>query len=117
VSIPDQIRSRRLALGLTQTEAAERARTSQSAWAQYEKGGKTPDLGTMERIAYALGSRWVQRDDGWVLVPAEDQAPLSPSEWRRIVVEDALRGVPSAIETGLRLGFLRREGDQIVPVE
>jgi transcriptional regulator with XRE-family HTH domain len=49
--------SRRLSLGLSQTEVAARMGTSQSAVARIESGAKDVRLSTLERYAGALGWR------------------------------------------------------------
>lgn len=46
----------RLRAGLTQTELAERAGTSQPTIAAYEGGAKSPTLRTLERLAGAAGT-------------------------------------------------------------
>lgn len=51
----DTVRRLRSESGLTQTELAERARTSQPAIAAYETGRKSPTLATLERLASAAG--------------------------------------------------------------
>jgi HTH-type transcriptional regulator/antitoxin HipB len=48
------IRERRLALGITQTELAERAGMTQSAVSRLEAGGMTPTIGLLDRVAAAL---------------------------------------------------------------
>lgn len=48
--------SRRLALGLSQTEVAARMGTSQSAVARLESGEVDTRLSTLERYAVALGA-------------------------------------------------------------
>ena len=39
---PERIKAIREALGLTQAEAAERVRVSQSVWSAWERGTRTP---------------------------------------------------------------------------
>jgi HTH-type transcriptional regulator/antitoxin HipB len=48
------VRERRLTLGLTQTELAERARMTQSAVSRLEAGGMTPTIGLLDRVVGAL---------------------------------------------------------------
>ncbi|WP_327150268.1 helix-turn-helix domain-containing protein [Nocardia sp. NBC_01329] len=55
------IRERRLELGLTQTEVAERAGLHQPDVSRLESGGGTPTIGMLERLAYALELRFVAR--------------------------------------------------------
>ncbi len=52
----DELVSRRLHLGLSQTEVAARMGTSQSAVARLESGEADVRLSTLERYAAALGS-------------------------------------------------------------
>ena len=49
------IRLARMQKGLTQREVAERAGTSQSAIAAYERGHKSPNFDTLVRIIRAVG--------------------------------------------------------------
>jgi transcriptional regulator with XRE-family HTH domain len=49
------IRLARMQKGLTQREVAERAGTSQSAIAAYERGHKSPNFDTLVRIIRAIG--------------------------------------------------------------
>ena len=53
--IGDAIAQARAEKGLTQSELAERAGTSQSAISQIEKGERTPSFATATQIAAALG--------------------------------------------------------------
>lgn len=48
------VRSRRLELGMSQTELAERAGMTQSAVSRLEAGGTVPTIGVLERLATAL---------------------------------------------------------------
>ena len=48
------VRSRRLELGLSQTELAARAHMTQSAISRLEAGGAVPTIGVLERLAIAL---------------------------------------------------------------
>lgn len=50
------IREARSAAGMTQTELARRAGTSQSAIAAYESGAKIPTVATLERLLRAAGA-------------------------------------------------------------
>lgn len=50
--------ARRLA-GLTQSELAERAGTSQAAISAYESGAKQPTVATLDRLLAAAG-RWLE---------------------------------------------------------
>jgi transcriptional regulator with XRE-family HTH domain len=52
--IADQVADRRRALGLSQAELAELTRTTQSAIARLESGGRPPRIDTLLRIANAL---------------------------------------------------------------
>ncbi len=50
-----QVRERRLALGWTQKELAQRARTTQVTIARIEGGGVMPTIDSLDHIAEALG--------------------------------------------------------------
>ncbi|MBO3749496.1 helix-turn-helix transcriptional regulator [Streptosporangiaceae bacterium NEAU-GS5] len=50
------IRTRRLALGLTQDEEAQRAQISWLALSRIEGGGGVPTLAMLERVARAMGT-------------------------------------------------------------
>ncbi len=52
-----QIARARIASGLTQTQLAERAGTSQSSIARLESGVGAPSLSYLTRVAHALGLR------------------------------------------------------------
>ncbi|MGH2739032.1 MAG: helix-turn-helix domain-containing protein [Actinomycetota bacterium] len=57
------IREARTAAGLTQAELARRAGTSQPTVAAYESGGKTPTVGTLERLLRVAGAVLVSQPD------------------------------------------------------
>jgi HTH-type transcriptional regulator / antitoxin HipB len=50
------VRSRRLELGMSQVELAERAGMTQSAVSRLEAGGAVPTIGVLERLATALNA-------------------------------------------------------------
>ena len=50
------VRGRRLELGMSQTELAERAGMTQSAVSRLEAGGSVPTIGVLERLAAALSA-------------------------------------------------------------
>jgi HTH-type transcriptional regulator / antitoxin HipB len=50
------VRARRLELGMSQTELAERAGMTQSAVSRLEAGGSVPTIGVLERLAAALSA-------------------------------------------------------------
>ena len=52
--IAEQVATRRSSLGLSQRELADRCRTTQSAIARLETGGRPPRIDTLLRIAAAL---------------------------------------------------------------
>lgn len=53
----ENIKARRLELGLTQTVAAERAGIASAYWSQIEGGKRTPDIDTIEAMAAALQTK------------------------------------------------------------
>jgi ribosome-binding protein aMBF1 (putative translation factor) len=56
----EAVRSRRKALGLSQTEVARRAGMTQSALSRLEAGGAgVPTIGVLERLAQALDAELV----------------------------------------------------------
>jgi HTH-type transcriptional regulator/antitoxin HipB len=50
------LRARRLELGMSQTQLAERAGMTQSAVSRLEAGGTVPTIGVLERLAAALSA-------------------------------------------------------------
>lgn len=50
----ERVQAKRLELGLTQTQLASRAKTTQSAISEIESGDHSPNLDTIARIAKAL---------------------------------------------------------------
>ena len=54
-SVATVIKSARAEAGLSQTELAKRAGTSQPALARYETGAAVPSVGTLERLLSACG--------------------------------------------------------------
>lgn len=61
IEFANAIRERRLELGLTQTDVAQRAGLRQPDVSRLESGGGTPTIGMLERLAYALELRFVAR--------------------------------------------------------
>ncbi|MEV0466449.1 helix-turn-helix transcriptional regulator [Nocardia tengchongensis] len=61
IEFADAIRERRLELGLTQKQLAERAGLSQPEVSRLESGGGTPTIGMLERLARALELKFVAR--------------------------------------------------------
>jgi transcriptional regulator with XRE-family HTH domain len=51
------IRAARARHGLTQTELARRARTTQTAISRLEAGGRSPSVETLERLLACMGER------------------------------------------------------------
>jgi transcriptional regulator with XRE-family HTH domain len=56
-SIEAMVRDARIAAGLSQRALAQRAGTSQSAIARYERGVATPSWKTLQRLVAACGQR------------------------------------------------------------
>jgi predicted transcriptional regulator len=52
--IADKVADRRVQMGMSQRELAERCGTTQSAIARLERGGRPPRIDTLLRIAEAL---------------------------------------------------------------
>ncbi|MEO3873612.1 helix-turn-helix transcriptional regulator [Nonomuraea sp. B12E4] len=52
----DMVRARRIELGLTQAEVAQRAQLSQPALSRIEGGGGVPTLAMLDRLARAMGT-------------------------------------------------------------
>ncbi|MDG4534520.1 helix-turn-helix transcriptional regulator [Streptomyces sp. AV19] len=50
----EAVRTRRLALNLSQGELGQRARMTQSAVARFENGGTVPTIPVLDRLARAL---------------------------------------------------------------
>ncbi|NKX89114.1 helix-turn-helix domain-containing protein [Nocardia coubleae] len=61
IELAEAIRERRIELGLTQTQLAERAGLRQPEVSRLESGGGTPTIGMLERLAHALEVRFVAR--------------------------------------------------------
>jgi HTH-type transcriptional regulator / antitoxin HipB len=61
IEFADAIRERRLELGLTQTQLAQRAGLRQPDVSRLESGGGTPTIGMLDRLAHALELRFVAR--------------------------------------------------------
>jgi len=57
--IGEAVRERRVTLGLSQTEVADRAAMTQPALSRLEAGGAVPTIPVLERIATALGSELI----------------------------------------------------------
>jgi HTH-type transcriptional regulator/antitoxin HipB len=61
IEFANDIRERRLELGLTQTQLAQRAGLRQPEVSRLESGGGTPTIGMLDRLAHALELRFVAR--------------------------------------------------------
>ena len=57
MNLPQQLRARRLELGLTQQQAADKAGIARQLWARVETSKVAPTLTTVEKMAAALGLR------------------------------------------------------------
>jgi transcriptional regulator with XRE-family HTH domain len=79
-SASSEIRSRRVAAGLSQRELARRARTSSATLSRYESGAIDPSVGTLNRILAAT----VARRRRWASL-----AHLAPALARTLMSADA----------------------------
>jgi ribosome-binding protein aMBF1 (putative translation factor) len=61
IEFANVIRERRVELGLTQTQLAQRAGLRQPDISRLESGGGTPTIGMLDRLAHALELRFVAR--------------------------------------------------------
>lgn len=61
IEFANVIRARRLELGLTQAQLAQRAGLRQPEVSRLESGGGTPTIGMLDRLAHALELRFVAR--------------------------------------------------------
>lgn len=61
IEFANAIRDRRLELGLTQAQLAQRTGLRQPDISRLESGGGTPTIGMLERLAQALELRFVAR--------------------------------------------------------
>src|SRR3954447_4809876 len=59
MDIPATLREARRRAGLSQSELARRAETSQATLSAYESGSKAPSVATLDRVLSATGSRLV----------------------------------------------------------
>jgi transcriptional regulator with XRE-family HTH domain len=55
MNVPSLLRGARLRAGLSQRQLAERAGTSQATLSAYERGTKTPNVQTFDRLLRAAG--------------------------------------------------------------
>jgi predicted nucleotidyltransferase/DNA-binding XRE family transcriptional regulator len=85
------VRQARASAGLSQSELARRAGTSQPAVARYESGAASPSVRTLERLVRAAGQRLILST-----VPVGASADLAGDRMRR------LRAARLAIESAVR---------------
>jgi transcriptional regulator with XRE-family HTH domain len=78
------LRSVRVRSGLTQTEVARRARTSQPVVSAYERGHREPSVATLERLVAAAGGRLELRTAD---VRSDRSTPVDDVERGRRVVD------------------------------
>lgn len=90
VDTAEFIRQARLAAGLTQTELARRAGTSQPAVARYESGEVSPSVRTLERLLCAVGRQLR-------LATEPDAAVVSQISERRRRLHDARESIERAV--------------------
>jgi predicted nucleotidyltransferase len=78
MALPESLQYRRHRLGITQSELARRAGTSQSAVAAYESGTKSPSADTMRRLERSLsplpGQVLTDRKDAVIALLARHRA-------------------------------------------
>ena len=105
MAIQDLIRRGRLDAGLTQSELAARAQTSQPALARYETGATMPSLPTLERILRACGQEL--RLDA---APLSDGAPVVATSARAFSGQAGrrLRSVRGALLEAAAIHGVRR---------
>jgi transcriptional regulator with XRE-family HTH domain len=69
----ETLRAARRRAGLSQTELAKRARTSQATISAYESGAKEPGLSTLERLLASTGHRLELLESGVVSAPSRKE--------------------------------------------
>lgn len=80
MDVANTLTTARSRAGLTQTELAARAGTSQATLSAYERGRKQPSVSTLSRLLDATGSRLsVESDHPRLLVPTRAQAQRTAS--------------------------------------
>jgi predicted transcriptional regulator len=80
IPTPEEIRSRRVVLGLTQTELARKAGISQSMIARIESGSVDPRVSTLSRIVAVLSQKEKPpyRAKDVMHMPVQSVGPLDP---------------------------------------
>lgn len=81
MSFPEELRRIRKSKGLSQKDMAEKLGVSQPSYAQYERGTRNPKVGTVRKIADALGVPF------WEL-----------AEWSTIDTSDAAEDLTDSIQ-------------------
>lgn len=99
----DVLERARRGAGLSQQELAERARTSRTAVSAYERGRKSPSLGTVERLLAASGCELDVR-------PRLSFRTVTARRGKRYAVPDRLPRLPveqavAAVRLPLRLNW------------
>lgn len=73
--IADELKRRRLAAGLTQTELAKSSGVPQTRLSEYELGKRQPTFANMQALSAVLGPFEVRVDDGPSSPPEDDELP------------------------------------------
>lgn len=105
---PQDIRERRTAIGLTQSELAERAAVSQPLIARIEGGDVDPRLSTLRRIINALeeAEGGVERAEDLMQTEVVSVSPEAPiREAVRLMNEEAYSQLP-VLENGTPVGSI-----------
>lgn len=99
MDVPAAVRAARKRAGLTQTELAVRAGTSQATISAYESGHKQPSVETLTRLLAATGSRLVVAPGPARMPSRSDQARAGRALVDVIALAEAL---PARHEPRLR---------------
>ena len=102
MSIGDVVRTRRLAAGLTEDDAARKAGISRPAWSDIERGAvRRPRVRTLESIARALG---VELDD----LRSQTTPDIDPDDPKRDALLQLWGALPARDRDELMADMVRR---------